>query len=111
LQKKGDTLSLDYAEELKEFMHNQVNRLDENSFLVRQHWRTVEKYRDKYKWNALNELEVKEIIDHLAALVYEKDDDEQAKRFDQLCYNLELDFLQKESVGQQWMKPLLLLQH
>ena len=109
LQKKGDTPSLDYAEELKEFMHNQVNRLDENSFLVRQHWRTVEKYRDKYKWNALNELEVKEIIDHLAALVYEKDDDEQAKRFDQLCYNLELDFLQKESVGQQWMDETITL--
>jgi type I restriction enzyme R subunit len=84
-------------------MHDQVNRLDEESFLVRQHWRIVEKYRDKYRWNALSELEVKEIMDHLASLVYEKDDDEQAKRFDQLCYNLELDYLQKGSVGQLWM--------
>jgi type I restriction enzyme R subunit len=103
LQKKGDTQSLEYAEELKTFMHDQVNKLDEESFLVRQHWRIVEKYRDIYRWNALSEIEVKEIIDHLASLVYEKDDDEQAKRFDQLCYNLELDVLQKGIPSQQWM--------
>jgi type I restriction enzyme, R subunit len=109
LQKKGDAGSLTYAEELKVFMHDQVNRLKEESFLVRQHWRVVEKYRDLYRWNALSELEVKEIMDHLAALVYEKDDDEQAKRFDQLCYNLELDYLQKGSVGQQWMDETITL--
>lgn len=103
LQKKGDASSLQYADELKQFMYEQVNRLEENSFLVRQHWRVVEKYRDQFRWNALNELEVKEIMDHLASLVYEKGDDEQAKRFDQLCYNLELDYLQKGTVGQLWM--------
>ena len=109
LQKKGDTASLEYAEELKNFMHDQVNLLEEDSFLVRQHWRIVEKYRDPYRWNALSELEVKEIMDHLAALVYEKEDDEQAKRFDQLCYNLELDYLLKGSVGQQWMDETISL--
>jgi type I restriction enzyme R subunit len=109
LQKKGDPSSILYAEELKFFMHEQVNRLDEESFLVRLHWRVVEKYRDQFRWNALSELEVKEIMDHLAALVYEKDDDEQAKRFDQLCYNLELDYLQKGSVGQLWMDETISL--
>jgi type I restriction enzyme R subunit len=109
LQKRGDVSSLEYADELKTFMHDQVNRLEEESFLVRQHWRVVEKYRDTYRWNAISELEVKEIIDHLAPLVFERDDDEQAKRFDQLCYNLELDFLQKGSVGQQWMDETISL--
>jgi type I restriction enzyme R subunit len=109
LQKKGDAGSLRYAEELKVFMHDQVDRLKEESFLVRQHWRVVEKYRDQFRWNALSELEVKEIMDHLAALVYEKDDDEQAKRFDQLCYNLEIDYLQKGSIGQQWMDETITL--
>lgn len=55
----------------------------------------VEKYRDIHRWNALDELEVKEILDHLAPLVFEAGDDEQAKRFDQLCLNLQLDYLQK----------------
>lgn len=109
LQKKADNHSLAYAEELKAFMHDQVNRLNEDSFLVRQHWRIVEKYRDQYRWNALSELEVKEIMDHLAALVFEREDDEQAKRFDQLCYNLELDYLQKVSVGQLWMDETITL--
>lgn len=109
LQKKGTPTELEYAEELKTYMHDQVERLEEKSFLVRQHWRIVEKYRDKYRWNALDELEVKELIDHLANLVHEKDEDEQAKRFDQLCYNLQLDCLQKGSVSQLWMDETITL--
>lgn len=109
LQKKGGDTYLAYADELKAFMHNQINKLSEESFLVRQHWRVVEKYRDIFRWNALNELEVKEILDHLAPLIYEAGDDEQAKRFDQLCYNLQLDYLQKGSVADQWMNETIVI--
>ncbi len=109
LQKKGGTNYLNYAEDLKSFMHNQVNQLNEESFLVRQHWRIVEKYRDIHRWNALNELEVKEILDHLAPLVFEAGDDEAAKRFDQLCFNLQLDCLQKGGVSDQWMNETIVL--
>lgn len=109
LQKKGGANYLDYAEELKKFMHNQVNQLNEESFLVRQHWRIVEKYRDVHRWNALSELEVKEILDHLAPLVFEAGDDEQAKRFDQLCYNLQLGVLQKGAVSDQWMNETIVI--
>ena len=107
LQKNGSTEYSEYAEELKAFMLEQVNRLEEDSFLVRQHWRIVEKYRDQYKWNALDELEVKEVLDHIAPLVFEEGDDEQAKRFDQLCYNMELDLLQKTSISDQWMNETI----
>ena len=109
LQKNGTKESLEYAEELKALMLEQVNRLKEDSFLVRQQWRIVEKYRDKYKWNALDELEVKEVLDHIAPLVFEEGDDEQAKRFDQLCYNMELDLLQKTSISDQWMNETISL--
>jgi type I restriction enzyme R subunit len=107
LQKNGSKEALEYAEELKDFMLEQVNRLEEDSFLVRQHWRIVEKYRDKYKWNALDELEVKEVLDNIAPLVFEEGDDEQAKRFDQLCYNMELDLLQKTLISDQWMNETI----
>jgi type I restriction enzyme, R subunit len=107
LQKKNTPETLQYADELKAFMLDQVNKLEESSFLVRQHWRTVEKYRDLFRWNALDELEVKEVMDHIAPLVYEQGDDEQAKRFDQLCYNMELDLLIKGSVSGQWMNETL----
>lgn len=109
LQKKGGIPYLTYAEDLKRFLHEQVNRLNEESFLVRQHWRIVEKYRDIHRWNALSELEVKEILDHLASLVFEAGDDEAAKRFDQLCYNLQLDCLQKATVSNQWMNETIVL--
>ena len=109
LQKKGGIPYLTYAEDLKRFLHEQVNRLNEDSFLVRQHWRMVEKYRDIHRWNALDELEVKEILDHLAPLVFEAGDDEQAKRFDQLCFNLQLDYLQKGGVSDQWMNETIVL--
>jgi len=97
LEKTGDPGHMGYADEIRKYLHAQVERLDETNFRVRQHWRMVEKYRDIFKWNALNELEMKEILDHIAPLVFETEDDEQAKRFDQLCYNLQLEQLQKGS--------------
>lgn len=107
LQKNGSDSSLLYAEELRSFMLGQVNKLEENSFLVRQHWRIVEKYRDPFRWNALAELEVKEVLDHIAPLVFEPGDDEQAKRFDGLCYNMQLDLLQKGSISDHYINETI----
>ncbi|NTS42741.1 DEAD/DEAH box helicase family protein [Flavisolibacter sp. BT320] len=87
-----------YSEELQKGMVGQVEGLNEDSFLVRQHWRTVEKYRDPFQWNALNELDVKELVDHVAVLVTESDEDELAKRFDLLCYNIEVELVTKKSI-------------
>lgn len=109
LQKKEDAFSEQYAEELKKFMFDQVSQLKDDNFQVREHWRIVEKYKDIFRWNALGELEVKEILDHLGNLVYEAEDDEQAKRFDQLCYNLQLDLIKKGMVSQQWADEVIVL--
>ena len=95
LQKKPEPEFRAYAEELKTYLFKLVDNLDESSFLVRQHWREVEKYRDIHRWNALNELDVKELVDHLAALVFDGDDDEAAKRFDLLCFNMQLGLMKK----------------
>ena len=107
LNKKGDEPSLVYAEELKTHLFKQVEILEEDSFLVRQHWRVVEKYRDIYRWNGLNELDVKELLDHVAPLVFEEGEDEDAKRFDNLCYNLQLDCLLKGSVSENLMNETI----
>ncbi len=107
LNKKGDSASLEYSEELKTYLFKQVERLEEDSFLVRQHWRVVEKYRDIYRWNGLNELDVKELLDHVAPLVFEEGEDEEAKRFDNLCYNLQLDYILKGSVGENLMNETI----
>ena len=107
LNKKGDEPSLAYSEELKTHLFKQVEILEEDSFLVRQHWRVVEKYRDIYRWNGLNELDVKELLDHVAPLVFEEGEDEEAKRFDNLCYNLQLDCLLKGNVNQNLMNETI----
>jgi type I restriction enzyme, R subunit len=88
-----------YADQLRQHLFKQVSDLNEESFLVRQHWRVVEKYRNVHQFNALNELEVKELADHIGPLVFEKEEDEKAKRFDQLCYTMQLDLLLNSSIA------------
>jgi type I restriction enzyme R subunit len=99
LQKHDEPEYQQYADELRQYLHKQVEQLEDESFLVRQHWRVVEKYHDVHQFNALNELDVKELIDHLAPIVFETEEDELAKRFDQLCYKMELDVLKNGSIA------------
>ncbi|GAB2950092.1 DEAD/DEAH box helicase family protein [Hymenobacter coalescens] len=97
LQKRTEPEHQQYADELRKYLHQQVEQLEDESFLVRQHWRVVEKYRDVHCFNALNELQIKELMDHITPIVFEPEDDELAKRFDQLCYSMELEVLMKGS--------------
>jgi type I restriction enzyme R subunit len=85
------------AEELKEYgisllqlLILQVQSLNQDSFIVRQHWRIVEKYRDANQWNHLSDLDMKEIFDEIAPLVSESDQDELAKRFDAMMLDIQL---------------------
>jgi type I restriction enzyme R subunit len=104
LQKQPEPEFQQYAQELREHLHKQVVQLEDESFLVRQHWREVEKYRDVHCFSALNELDVKELVDHIGPIVFEVEQDELAKRFDQLCYSMELDLLTKGSVAAHLMQ-------
>lgn len=99
LQNHEDEALHGYSEELQHRMVTQVQRLNEDSFLVRQHWRVVERYRDPYQWNALNELDLKELVDHIAVLVSEVEEDELAKRFDMLCYSIEIELISKKTLS------------
>ncbi len=95
LQKKDDDESKKYGDAIQEYLFKQTHRLNEKSFLVRQQWRVVEKYKDPHQWNALGELDIKELVDKIAPLVNELTEDEFAKRFDSLCYSVQLDILKK----------------
>jgi type I restriction enzyme R subunit len=98
IQKKEKPEIEKLAETLRKHLHSQMINLEQESFLVRQHWKEVEKYRDVHRWNHLKELEVKELKDHIGILVFENDEDEYAKRFDQLCLNIQLNLVQKSMV-------------
>lgn len=74
----------------------QTQALNGESFIVRQHWEAVEKYRDPNAWNALSDLDLRELHTHIAPLMLEADSDELAKRFDALMLDLQLSVLNGE---------------
>jgi type I restriction enzyme R subunit len=99
---------LEEDKELKEYGQSliyglilQTQGLNGDSFIVRQHWEVVEKYRDANNWNALSDLDIKELFDHIAPIVVETEADEMAKRFDALMLDLQLSVLkgEKKQVG------------
>jgi type I restriction enzyme R subunit len=85
-----------YAQELISYLVRQTQALNMQSFLVRQHWEIVEKYQDASQWNSLTDLNIKEIFDHIAPLITEIEQDEQAKRFDAIMLDLQLSILKGE---------------
>jgi len=98
LQKVDDRSLQEYGIAIQDYVFKQVQGLSDESFLIRQHWRIVEKYKDPHQWNALTELDMKELIDQIGPLVTESDEDELAKRFDGICYNIQLGLLTKGMV-------------
>lgn len=85
-----------YGRQLRDFLIQQTQGLNTQSFVVRQHWEQVEKYRDPNRWNALSELDLLELRDHIAPLMSETEQDEKAKRFDALMLDLQWSVLQEE---------------
>lgn len=71
----------------------QTRELDSAKFTVRQHWSYVEKYRDAHAWESLSELDIRELLEHIAPLVVETSEHESAKWFDALMYQLQHDVL------------------
>lgn len=85
-----------YGQELLQGLIHQTQQLNTSSFLVRQHWSVVEKYKDANAWNALSDLDIKELFDHVAPLMNETDQDEMAKRFDALMLSIQVAVLNGE---------------
>lgn len=84
LGQQTDTAQREFGSRLLQDLIGQVQGLDGHSFVVRQHWQQVEKYRDSHRWNALTTDEIREINQHLAPLMSDVRGDESAKRFDLL---------------------------
>jgi len=86
----------EYGQSIIDQLIKQTQALNGESFIVRQHWEVVEKYRDANAWNALSDLDIKELHDHIAPLMLETDQDELAKRFDALMLDIQLSVLKGE---------------
>ncbi len=88
-----DSALKEYGQSILDGLIKQTQALNGESFVVRQHWEVVEKYRDPNAWNALNDLDMKQLFDHIGPLMNETDQDEMAKRFDALMLDIQLNIL------------------
>jgi len=81
--------------DILDIMHKDVEKLDTISFLVRPHRKYVDRFEERKRWNNVSETDSIDIIEHLSILIDPDDDDELARRFDLLLYNLQLSILMK----------------
>lgn len=86
----------DYGQSIIDHLIQQTQALNTSSFIVRQHWAVVEKYKDPNAWNALSDLDLHELFMHISPLMSETEQDEMAKRFDALMLDLQLSVLNGE---------------
>ena len=97
-QYMSDEKYIDYRVDLVDELRGAVIELNDNSFLVKRHWRYVEMFRTLATWNSLETMEMSEIKEHIAPLVKPQKQDELARRFDYVVYSIDLGLLQSKSV-------------
>ena len=75
-------------------LQDTVIGLNLDNFLIRQHRRSVEKYREPKAWIPIDDEKRKELVDEIAPLPAERSlGTEEAKRFDLLMFSLQLALL------------------
>nr|WP_026679820.1 DEAD/DEAH box helicase family protein [Priestia megaterium] len=96
---EGDYIN--YREELIKEQLEEVNRLNEDNFQVRMNLKYVHKYKNKNNWQSLSVSNINEIKEHISPLIISIDDDEMAKRFDNVMFTIELAYLTANSATKQ----------
>lgn len=82
-----------YRNKLIEEVVNEIKALNRDNFIVKQHLKYVDKYKELNAWSNLGTLDVANIKEHITPLIIPSDDDELAKRFDYLMFTIELAHL------------------
>lgn len=88
-----------YRNELLEDIMDSVNNLNEESFRVKMNLRFVHKYKNKDEWQTLDANKINEIKENISPLIAPINDDELAKRFDNLLYTIKLAELQNNNAS------------
>lgn len=77
-------------------LHNYVNLMNNDNFIVRPHLEYVERYKKRDEWNILTDTKVSDITTHISKLPSEKmDDDHDAKRWDLVMLQTQLALVNK----------------
>ncbi|WP_107576463.1 DEAD/DEAH box helicase family protein [Clostridioides difficile] len=91
-----------YAElrkELLEELITSVKVLNEDSYIVRMNLSYVHKYKNENVWSNIGAVAQNEIREYISPLITSYSDDELAKRFDVVMYNIQLAYLQNNNAS------------
>lgn len=92
----------EYAElrkELLEELITSVKTLNEDSYIVRMNLSYVHKYKNENVWSNIGAVAQNEIREYISPLITSYSDDELAKRFDVVMYNIQLAYLQNNNAS------------
>ncbi|NEO34150.1 MAG: DEAD/DEAH box helicase family protein [Symploca sp. SIO3C6] len=79
-------------------LHQHVATMEPNNFLVRRHLQKVEEFSKRERWNQLSDVDIKNIATSLAPLPNGlTPENELAKRFDLLCFKVQLAIIKQST--------------
>ena len=85
-----------YREELIEEFIEEINKLNKESFLVKAKLHYIEQFSKKENWVYISTIDLMDIKDNLIPLFLASDENESAKRFDNLMYQLQVKRIRQE---------------
>lgn len=90
-----------YREELVQEFFDKINSLNTDSFVVRGKMVYIDRYSKKDKWNHIDCIAYDEIKDNIIPLFSSDDNDEYAKRFDNLVYGVQVGRIRLKNIKRQ----------
>ena len=90
-----------YRNELVDEFIIKINGLNRNSFITRSKSVYIEKYSSKNNWNHIDYINYNEIKENLISIFINEDNDEYAKRFDNLVYGVQVGRMKSKNIKQQ----------
>ena len=88
-----------YREELIEEFIEEINKLNKESFLVKAKLHYIEQFSKKENWVYVSTIDLADIKDNLIPLFLASDENEPAKRFDNLMYQLQVKRIRQEKTA------------
>lgn len=96
--KDDDEILKIFSSKIKDSLHNLVQTMDRDNFIIRHHLENVEKFSNREKWDNLDDTDFLIIKNDIAKLpTTEGDDKELAKRFDLIIVNMQLALYSKSA--------------
>ena len=96
---QNDEKYREYRESLIQEFINEINRLNPDSFMVKNKKHYVEQYSKEESWNYISTIDLAEIKENLIPIFIAIDDDEEAKRFDNLLYQLQVKRIRQDKTS------------